>query len=91
MGMQVSFSATMEGHINGSTRTQWPAVMCDNWIYLRLALLGVLIELFASVTVALYTKNAGLAGLALVYASQMTSVPVCSHASLSALSNYTCA
>ena len=70
----------MEGHIDGSTRTRWPALMCNSWIYLRLALLGALIELFASDAIALYTKKAGLAGLALVYASRMIGAPVCFHA-----------
>ena len=74
MCVQGTFSTKMEELMDARTRTGWPSSMCSAWRGIRLELAGELIQLVAGVVVALFIKNAGLAGFALVYAEYMTSV-----------------
>lgn len=73
MHMQNAFLSKNVQLQNDRMRTSWPGFVFGLWRSARLGLMGLVIELLAGIIVVLFTKNAGLAGLALVYASHMTS------------------
>ena len=58
--------------LDATTRTDWPKSICSLWLSIRLEVAGEVIMLAAALFVALCTKNASLAGLALTSAAKMT-------------------
>jgi hypothetical protein len=70
--MQEEFSKTSLRLLDESTRTEWPKSICSLWLSIRLEAMGEAIMLATALFVALCTRNAALAGLALTSCEQMT-------------------
>lgn len=70
--LQKAFAKTSLSLLDATTRTDWPKSICSLWLSIRLEVAGEVIVLAAALFVALCTKNAALAGLALTSAGNMT-------------------
>jgi hypothetical protein len=72
--MLVDFNPpTSQAHIEQSNRAWWPIQLLNRWLSMRLELTGAVVVFVAAVGVAVIApKNAGLAGLALTSALNLT-------------------
>eukprot|EP00775_Hariotina_reticulata_P001784 gene1784-2118_t len=70
---QQLFADTNRAHIEQSNRAWWPIQLLNRWLSMRLELTGAVVVFVAAVGVAVIApKNAGLAGLALTSALNLT-------------------
>ncbi|GLC35697.1 hypothetical protein PLESTB_000485000 [Pleodorina starrii] len=62
-------------NLNHSNRAYWPIQVVNRWLSVRLELMGALVVFSAAVTVAvIFPRNAGLAGLAITSALNLTGI-----------------
>lgn len=62
-----------QGHIEQSNRAWWPIQLLNRWLSIRLELTGAVVVFICAVAVSvLVPRNAGLAGLALTSALNLT-------------------
>ncbi|WIA42403.1 hypothetical protein OEZ86_008404 [Tetradesmus obliquus] len=70
---QQLFIETNRGHIEQSNRAWWPIQLLNRWLSIRLELTGAVVVFICAVAVSvLVPRNAGLAGLALTSALNLT-------------------
>ncbi|GIL72743.1 hypothetical protein Vretimale_4441 [Volvox reticuliferus] len=62
-------------NLNHSNRAYWPIQVVNRWLSVRLELMGAMVVFSAAVTVAvIFPRNAGLAGLAITSALNLTGI-----------------
>ncbi|GFR41153.1 hypothetical protein Agub_g1817 [Astrephomene gubernaculifera] len=62
-------------NLNHSNRAYWPIQVVNRWLSVRLELMGALVVFTAAITVAvIFPRNAGLAGLAITSALNLTGI-----------------
>ncbi|KAF8057290.1 Abcc2 [Scenedesmus sp. PABB004] len=72
-GRQALFAATNRAHIEQSNRAWWPIQLLNRWLSMRLELTGAVVVFVTAVAVGvLVPRNAGLAGLAISSALNLT-------------------
>ncbi|XP_063223005.1 ATP-binding cassette sub-family C member 3-like [Bacillus rossius redtenbacheri] len=72
--VQEAFIKKSEQHVDNNQKAIYPAVICNGWLTLRVEFIGAIITFFAALFSVLNrdTTNAGLVGLSISYALQVT-------------------
>ncbi|KAG2442750.1 hypothetical protein HXX76_002831 [Chlamydomonas incerta] len=72
---QDQFLDKNRANLNYSNRAYWPIQVVNRWLSVRLEMMGAVVVFSAAVTVAvIFPKNAGLAGLAITSALNLTGI-----------------
>ncbi|KAG2450119.1 hypothetical protein HYH02_000222 [Chlamydomonas schloesseri] len=72
---QDQFLDKNRSNLNYSNRAYWPIQVVNRWLSVRLEMMGALVVFSAAVTVAvIFPRNAGLAGLAITSALNLTGI-----------------